>query len=179
MTKAARAIIIEGNKTLVMYRNKQGNEYFTLVGGQIAEGESMEQALVREVKEETGLHITGAQLVFIEDHQAPYNQQFIYLCTVAPHSDISLGEYSEEYEMNKLGVNIHKPVWVDVTSFEQLPFRTPNLHMAIIYCLRKGFPAQPVGLTGNDYYAEEVQLWRSGLSGLPKRLAHKLRKPKH
>ena len=175
MAKAARAIIIEGETMLVMHRNKQGSEYFTLAGGRAAGDETTEEAVVREIREETGLQVTGARLVFIEDHQEPYNQQYIYLCTIAPHSDISLQTYSEEYEMNKLGSNIHTPLWVSIASFERLPFRTPNLHAAITYCLRKGFPEQPVNLTNNSYYAQEIQLWHGGLSKLPKRLIHRLK----
>ena len=75
MSKAARAIVVQDGKILVMHRNKYGSEYFTLVGGRVNEGESLEQALVREVREETGLSVTGVRLVFIEEHPAPYNEQ--------------------------------------------------------------------------------------------------------
>jgi ADP-ribose pyrophosphatase YjhB (NUDIX family) len=71
MSKAARAIIIDGERFLVMYRNKYGSEYFTLVGGRVGESETVEQALMREVKEETGLDVTAARLVFIEEHPEP------------------------------------------------------------------------------------------------------------
>ena len=74
MKQAARAIIIEDNKILVMFRNNEGSQYFTLVGGKVDEQESPEQALVREVREETGLQVTSAQLVITEDHHEPYNK---------------------------------------------------------------------------------------------------------
>src|SRR5262249_55189295 len=109
MAQAARAIIIEGDKTLVMHRNKYGSEYFTLVGGRVADGETTEQALMRELKEETGLDVTAARLVFIEEHPEPYNQQYIYLCEVAPHADVAVQETSEEGFMNRLDSNVHKP----------------------------------------------------------------------
>src|ERR1700761_7300853 len=80
MAKAARAIITENHKILVMYRNKYGSEYFTLVGGKVADDETTEQALARELKEETGLRVTSARLVFTEEHPEPYNQQYIYVC---------------------------------------------------------------------------------------------------
>src|SRR5690606_15726165 len=117
MNKAARAIIIENGKLLVMYRNKHGSEYFTLVGGRINDGESTEQGLEREIYEETGLSIIRSQLVYVEEHPAPYNQQYIYLCEIAPHGEITLQEYSEEAFLNKLDANIHKPMWVDAQHF--------------------------------------------------------------
>jgi ADP-ribose pyrophosphatase YjhB (NUDIX family) len=144
MGKAARAIIFDGRKMLVMYRNKHGSEYYTLVGGRVNEGESTEQALVREIYEETGLTITGARLVFTEEHAPPYNDQFIYLCSVAPHDSVKIHEASEEGLMNRIGANTHEPIWVDVGAFPRLQFRTPQLHAAILQALKKGFPTESV-----------------------------------
>ncbi len=144
--KAARAIIIENNKILVMYRNKQGSQYYTLVGGRANDNETPEDALVREVKEETGLEITHARLVYVEYHQPPYNEQYIYLCEVAPHADIALQDTSEEAFLNNLSVNIHRPQWSDKKSFAVLPFRTPQLQSAIVTALKKGFPREAISL---------------------------------
>lgn len=146
MAKAARAIIIEDDRILVMHRNKEGSQYFTLVGGRLNGGETPEQALVREVKEETGLDITSHQLVFTEENPEPYNSQYIYLCEVAPHQDIALQEYSEEALLNKLSVNIHKPVWAQLSSFDKLPFRTPQLQAAIVDSIKNGFPEEPLAI---------------------------------
>jgi ADP-ribose pyrophosphatase YjhB (NUDIX family) len=146
MSKAARAIIVDGNKLLVMYRNKHGSEYFTLVGGQVRDDETLEQGLVREIMEETGITVTAAQLVFVEKHPAPYNEQYIYFCQVAPHGDVKIQEYSEEGQMNKLDANIHEPKWVDVKSFDRIPFRTPQLQDAILKALKIGFPDNPIQL---------------------------------
>lgn len=144
--KASRAIIIENNKVLVMYRNKQGSQYYTLVGGRLNDGENEEQALVREVKEETGLDIIHARLVYFENHPEPYNMQYTYLCDVAPHADIEIQDTSEEAFLNKMSVNIHKPMWADARSFASLPFRTPQLQQAISLALKKGFPKEVVTL---------------------------------
>ena len=63
MGKAARAIIIENDKILVMRREKYGSEYNTLVSGRANSTEHMEQALVREIHEETGLTVVAATLM--------------------------------------------------------------------------------------------------------------------
>lgn len=146
MNKAARAIIIEDGKLLVMYRNKHGSEYFTLVGGRVNDDESTEQGLEREIYEETGLSVIRSQLVYIEEHPAPYNQQYIYLCETAPHGEINLQEYTEEAFLNKLDANIHKPMWVDAQHFGRLAFRTPQLQEAIAKALKQGFPTEPIKL---------------------------------
>jgi ADP-ribose pyrophosphatase YjhB (NUDIX family) len=149
MSTAVRAIIIENDKLLMMQRNKYGSEYFTLVGGRVNEGESREQALHREIREETGLMITTSRLVYVEDHAEPYNSQYIYLCEVAPHAAVGLEITSEEANMNSYGMNIHQPTWVPIRAFEHLPFRTPQLHEAISKAIKKGklkFPDEPITL---------------------------------
>lgn len=146
MAKAVRAIILDGDKLLAMHRNKHGEQYFTLVGGRVNEGEALEQALVREVKEETGLDVTSARLVFIEEHPAPYNEQYIYLCQVAPHDSVAITDSSEEGLMNRVGINVHTPVWLNASNLEFVHFRTPDLHKAIIHALKHGFPSAPVKL---------------------------------
>jgi ADP-ribose pyrophosphatase YjhB (NUDIX family) len=144
MGKAARAIIIEGDKMLLMHRNKEGSQYFTLVGGRANDDETMEQALVREVKEETGLTVTRARLVFIEEHPAPYNEQYTFLCEVAPHESVDIQDDSEEGQMNRVGINMHTPVWSSLNAFKHIPLRTPQLHHAIELALKNGFPAEPI-----------------------------------
>lgn len=144
MNQAARAIIIEGDKILVMHRNNEGSQYFTLVGGKVDKNETPEQALVREVREETGLHVTSAKLVFIEDHPEPYNAQSVYLCEVAPHGEIAIQDIAEEAMLNKLSINIHQPMWASLDSFPTLAFRTPQLQEAIIDGVNNGFPQRAI-----------------------------------
>jgi len=51
----SRALILDNDKILLIHRFKYGREYFVLPGGHIEEGESEEEALIREIKEETNL----------------------------------------------------------------------------------------------------------------------------
>lgn len=146
MAKAARAILINDNKILVMHRNKHGSEYYTLVGGRVDDAETLEQGLVREILEETGAHVTAGQLVFIEKHPAPYNEQYIFYCELNSYGDIKIQDTSEEGFMNRIGINTHMPMWVNVADFAKLPFRTPQLQVAIVAALQNGFPAAPLYL---------------------------------
>jgi len=146
MAKAARAIIIEDGKILTMFRNKEGSKYYTLVGGRVGDDESLEAGVTREVKEETGLDVIDGRLLYIEEHAAPYNEQYIFLCKIAPHDTIALQEYSEEAFLNRLNTNIHEPQWVQTEAFARLPFRTPQLQEAIVKALKKGWPKEPVKL---------------------------------
>ena len=55
--KAARIIILKKRKILLIHRFKENKEYFVLPGGSVENNETPEQAVIREVKEETNLDI--------------------------------------------------------------------------------------------------------------------------
>lgn len=141
--KAVRAIIFQHGKLLVMFRNKHGHKFYTLVGGQVDEGEPLVQTLIREVREETGLTVSAASEVFYEKHKPPFNDQHVFLCEIEPSDSVKIQEFSEEALLNRLGANIHEPLWVDLNTFERIPFRTTQLHAAILEGLRSGFPETP------------------------------------
>ena len=146
MKIAARAIVIVNDKILVMFRNKYGSQYYTLVGGRAEDGESPEVALKREVKEETGLDVISSRLVYTEEHKGHYSDQYIFLCSVAPFDEIKVQDSSEEGLLNSLQANIHRPEWSDVRSFSKLTFRTIQLQAAITEALKNDFPSTPVKL---------------------------------
>lgn len=63
------AIILEGNKILLEKRkNAPGKGKWSVPGGLVELGESVEQAVIREVKEETGLEVIEPRFVDIVDH---------------------------------------------------------------------------------------------------------------
>jgi ADP-ribose pyrophosphatase YjhB (NUDIX family) len=153
MRKAVRAIVVRGNQTLVMHRNKFGHEYYTLLGGGIDAGETAEQALHRELLEESGFVLQGARLVFVEEAGDPYGTQYIYLCHVSGDTP-KLSAMSDEAKLFDLG-NKHTPMWVPLDQFDTLEFRSPALQKAMLYGFEHGFPEQPVQL--DTEFLDKVQ----------------------
>jgi 8-oxo-dGTP diphosphatase len=141
--RAARAIVIKDGKLLVMHRNKFGTEYETLPGGNIEMGETHEQALVRELDEETTIAVSDPRLVFIEEAGDPYGTQYVFLCTYVS-GEPQLKEDSEEAHINKLGQNLYEPKWVDVSELPNLPFLSERLKQAIVDSVAGEFPAEPI-----------------------------------
>jgi ADP-ribose pyrophosphatase YjhB (NUDIX family) len=139
MRSAVRAIIIKDDKMLVMSRNKFGHQYNILVGGAIGPGETAEQALVRQVKEETNLQVTEARPVFIDEAGAPYGTQYIYLCTCSD-GEVVLSPDSEEAKINQLGQNLYTPQWISLSEFTAAPFRSERLQKAILSGIEHDFP---------------------------------------
>jgi 8-oxo-dGTP pyrophosphatase MutT (NUDIX family) len=57
MRISGRAIIIEDGKLLTMFRRKNGKEYYVIPGGGQEKNESLEQTVIRELKEEFSVDI--------------------------------------------------------------------------------------------------------------------------
>lgn len=53
----AGLIIIDKDKILLIHRHFQGREYYVFPGGGVEEGESLEEAAIREAKEETNFDV--------------------------------------------------------------------------------------------------------------------------
>ena len=86
MDKTVLVYIEKNHQYLMLLRNKEKNDLnegkWMGVGGHLEEGETKEQALIREVKEETGLKVLSylycGELLFINDDY----QEIIYLYKV-------------------------------------------------------------------------------------------------
>lgn len=141
--QAVRAIVINNGNLLVMHRNKFGQEYDTLPGGNIEVGETYEQAVIREVTEETSIALANLRLVFVEEAGDPFGTQFIFLCDYVS-GEPRLAADSEEAHINKLGQNLYEPKWVPLDTLPGLPFLSDKLKQAIIESAANGFPTTPV-----------------------------------
>ncbi len=55
MRTRATAVVVKDGKLLMIHRHKHGEEYWVLPGGKVDEGETSEQAVIRELDEETSI----------------------------------------------------------------------------------------------------------------------------
>lgn len=77
MIKTVICYLEKGDKVLMLYRNKKENDLnggkYIGVGGHVEKGETIEDAVIREVKEETNLDIVrldyfGKVIFYIDDY---------------------------------------------------------------------------------------------------------------
>ncbi len=148
MRQTARAIIINDNKILLMYRNKYDHEYYSLIGGGIELDETPIEALYREVFEETNLKIDQARLVIDENAGEIYGHHLIFLCRYV-EGNLKLREDSIEFDLNKAGKNIFRPVWVAIDQLNSVNLLPKELKVALIDMIENGFPEQPIKLDAN------------------------------
>jgi ADP-ribose pyrophosphatase YjhB (NUDIX family) len=86
---AVSAAILRDGKVLIVRRaRKPALGVYTLPGGVVEAGETLEQAVVREVKEETALDIApvtlaGHREVVIRDDEGRVERHFVILCFAA------------------------------------------------------------------------------------------------
>lgn len=142
MRKAVRAVVVKDDALLVMHRNKFGEEYYTLVGGGIGVGETPEQAILREAREEANLQLANPRLVYVEEAGDPYGNQYIYLCDYVS-GDIALPPESTEAKIHALGANLYEPTWLPISKLATTPFVSETLKHILVTAFTKGFPQQP------------------------------------
>ena len=115
----ARAIVIKNNKILLMYTNRY--EDYSLPGGGVDEGESIEQGLIRELNEETGAQKISVVKAFglYEEYRPWYKDDFdiihiksyCYICNIADElGKAQLEHYEQQNGMTAKWVNIHDAI---------------------------------------------------------------------
>lgn len=139
MKKYSRAIVVKDGKLLVMERHKMGQHYFTLLGGKVEYNETPEESAIREVMEESTIKIASPRLVFIEDAEAPYGEQHVFVCDYIS-GEPQLPADSEEAYWTIPDKNTYNPKWIDLTELNKLPFVSALLKEALIMAFEHGYP---------------------------------------
>lgn len=108
----ANAIVVKDGKILLIHRKKNGDEYWVFPGGGIEENESGEEAVVREVKEETDLEVLEVREIFKAGNDDGRNHPYYVVAvgegkpkmsTAAPESNTDIDWYNPEWvEMGQL-----------------------------------------------------------------------------
>jgi len=115
MRISTRAIIFHEDSIMVMYRNKEGREYYTFPGGGVNEGESLEDCVVREVKEEFGINVIPIKQVY--KYVSIDSDQYFYLCKWVD-GEFGTGDGEEFNEGND---NIYRPTTISIKNIEKMP----------------------------------------------------------
>lgn len=128
MVKGKRAvgIIIKDDQILLMHRFREGGGwtqgwYFVFPGGGVEEGEMVEEAVVREIKEELSLDVKVNKLLFVHHNPAQVYEfegrdEYFYLIKDFS-GEVELGGPEKE-RMNENNQFI--PKWVSIKEMKKM-----------------------------------------------------------
>ena len=120
MKKSIRAvaIVIKDTNILLIWRKSQGKEYYVFPGGGVEENETVEQAVLREVKEETTLGVKIDKLLY-HHHYINDSDQYFYLCSYLSGKP-TLGDGNEKEAMSKDPADFYQPIWIEIHRLKEL-----------------------------------------------------------
>lgn len=139
----AVAVLIENDAVALIERHRAGRHYFTFPGGGVDAGETPEQAVVREVKEEIGMQVTIIKPVAEIWYKG--NRQVYYLVR-ATDGVFGAGK-GEEYtdpRPDDPNVGTYHPLWMPVSEILNYPVLPHEMAEIVVAAFRDGWPEHPV-----------------------------------
>ena len=107
-------LIIDKNKILLMHRRRDGKKSYVIPGGQIDNGESIEQTAVREAKEETNLNIVLGDKLFSSV------DEFSSCCYFTVKSFSGIPEIVGEEKERNCEANFYELEWVKISELSNI-----------------------------------------------------------
>lgn len=137
MKSRVRAIIVKDNKIILTKRVKPNETYWVFPGGGIEQGETKEQALIREIKEELGLDIKPKKLLLERKSDKPGMEgipEYFFTADVAG-GKLGSGK-GPEYEPNSNYQGKYELEWVDIPDLPKIDLRPQEVRDLIIKLFR-------------------------------------------
>ena len=111
-SERARVVIVEDGCIALIKRVRGGRTYYLFPGGGIEEGETAEQAAVREAYEELGVHVRIGELLHEEEFAGA---RFLYFRAEIVGGEFGTGAWPDHADRDALArekSGTHEPVWL-------------------------------------------------------------------
>jgi 8-oxo-dGTP pyrophosphatase MutT (NUDIX family) len=110
----AGIVLIQEDKVALIERHRAGLDYFVFPGGGVDEGESPEQAAVREAREELGIEVTIQQKV-AEIRLGQKSRQFYFLVKqTGGEFGTGAGEEYTDSDPESPEEGVYVPIWMHI-----------------------------------------------------------------
>jgi 8-oxo-dGTP pyrophosphatase MutT (NUDIX family) len=144
MRVRAGVVLVEDDKVALIERYRSGNHYFVFPGGGVDEGETIEEAAIREMEEETGLRVT-VSLKLAEIYFGLSTQHyFLAECTSGEYGSGTGEEYTEA-DPDDPTEGIYIPVWMSLDELSEHEKVYPaEIVELVLKSLETSWPEEPV-----------------------------------
>ncbi len=130
----AAAIIVKDDQILLARHEKEGQSYWVLPGGGVDYGETVGEALVREIREEANLDIRLGELVLLNDSIPPDHHRHIvnlYFLADITGGEVRVGQNDKRLRGMK---------FIDVNDIPDITLY-PDIRQPLYNGIRNGFTA--------------------------------------
>ena len=115
--KRSRAIVVNEDKLVCMYRKFDDRVFYVFPGGGMEGNESEEECVIREVYEEFGITVKPIKKVYV--YETEKSVEYFYLCDwISGEFGTGLGE---EFDVNSNKEGVYIPKLIDISSIPNLP----------------------------------------------------------
>jgi 8-oxo-dGTP diphosphatase len=136
MSYRSAIILLENDKIALVERHRQGLHYFTFPGGHVDEGETPEQAAIRETDEELGLQVVIERLIsVIWWHNQP--QYYFLAKTIGGVFGTGTGAEMTHPDPEK---GTYKPVWLPIQELLSQPVKPILMARMVVDAQVSGWP---------------------------------------
>jgi len=145
MRTRAGVVLIEDNKVALIERHRAGLDYFVFPGGGVDQGESPEQAAIREAMEELGIEVSIKQKI-AEIHFGRTSKHVYFLVErVSGEFGSGTGEEFTDSDPDHPEEGIYIPIWMPLDELPQHKNIYPaGLANLVIKSRTEGWPKEPV-----------------------------------
>lgn len=133
----ARAILMQNDCIALIKRRRDGHTYYVFPGGGVEEGETPEQAVIREAHEELGLHIQVEKLVAEITFHGGLQLYYLARNLGGEFGSGTGPEMVGDYPPER---GTFKPVWVPLSQLFKLNIIPASVASLIAHARSEGWP---------------------------------------